>query len=286
MPRRTLGFLIAARAFQGIGGALIILGWPSDAYQRRSRPRARTSLGNECCFYVFGGVGWPNPRRSDTRKLLLALVIFYVNVPLGIIGVTATLIFLKEDQQRTAGRFDPPGALLPAVGLIALTLGLSFGKEWGWNSPTPIATLLISVIAFALLVFVEHSVTDPIIDFQLLHNHVFISANISLIMSLLALFAVSFMLPFYLEENSETTQSRIRLCRSLPFPWPVQSLLHSVAFLADKMRSTLAGRHRPDYRLLRSCPNQSAKRSEFHPGHCLAFAGSRRGAGAFSIPLI
>ena len=231
----NLGFLIAARAFQGIGGALIMsvgLAMLTSAFPSQERGRA---LGMNAVFMSLGASVGPTLGGLITANFSWRWI-FYVNVPLGIIGVTATLIFLKEDQQRTAGRFDPAGALLLAVGLIALTLGLSFGKEWGWNSPMLIATLLISVIAFALLVFVEHSVTDPIIDFQLLHNHVFISANISLIMSLLALFAVSFMLPFYLEElrNYSVTESGLLFT---PFPLACAVIAPLSGILADKMRS-------------------------------------------------
>jgi MFS family permease len=92
------------------------------------------------------------------------------------------------------------GALLLAVSLIALTLGISFGQEWGWTSPTLIATMVISVAALVLLILVEHHVADPIIAFSLLHNRVFVSATVSLVMYYLAVFVVSFMLPFYLEE--------------------------------------------------------------------------------------
>ena len=65
-----------------------------------------------------------------------------MNVPLGMIGLGATLLVLKETFQRSPGRFDPSGAALLAVGLASLTAALSFGSEIGWVSPT-ILTLLI-----------------------------------------------------------------------------------------------------------------------------------------------
>jgi EmrB/QacA subfamily drug resistance transporter len=126
--------------------------------------------------------------------------IFYVNVPIGIIGILATLRVLTERTRRSPGRFDPLGALLLAIGLAALTGGLSFGQEIGWSSPLLIGLLAVGVIALALLPFVEKRVPNPIIDFSMFRNRVFFSSNISLILSFLALFAVSFMMPFYLEE--------------------------------------------------------------------------------------
>lgn len=61
--------------------------------------------------------------------------IFYVNVPIGIIAFFATLLALKEHRPTGRGRFDPLGAALLAIGLATLTAGLSFGQEWGWDSP-------------------------------------------------------------------------------------------------------------------------------------------------------
>lgn len=195
----TLLVLIAARAFQGLGGALIMSVSPAmltSAFPPEERGRA---LGMNAVFVALGTSVGPTLGGFITANFSWRWI-FYVNVPLGIIGVIATLLVLKEKQARTRGHFDPAGALLLAVGLVALTLGLSFGQEWGWGSPLLIATIAISVIAVTLLVVAEQRLADPIIDFSLLRNRVFVSANISLIMAFLALFAVSFMLPFYLEE--------------------------------------------------------------------------------------
>jgi EmrB/QacA subfamily drug resistance transporter len=160
--------------------------------------------------------------------------IFYVNVPLGIIGVIATLLVLRENQTRVRGRFDPAGALLLAVGLVGLTLGLSFGQEWGWNSPVLIVTLAVSVLAFILLVVVEQRLTDPVIDFSLLRNRVFVSANVSLIMSFLALFAVSFMLPFYLEELRKFSVVEAGLLLT-PLPLAIAVIAPFSGAMADKI---------------------------------------------------
>jgi MFS family permease len=122
------------------------------------------------------------------------------SVSLGIIGIIATLRVLRESANRGHVRFDPVGALLLAIGLVALTLGLSFGQQWGWNSPLLISTLVISALGFIGLIIVEQHVSNPIIDVVLLHSRVFLSANVSLMLSFLALFAVGFLLPFYLEE--------------------------------------------------------------------------------------
>lgn len=160
--------------------------------------------------------------------------IFYVNVPLGVLGVTASLLVLRERHTRVTGRFDPVGALLLAVGLVALTLGLSFGREWGWHSWALVLTLAISGLAFVLLIIAEQRVRDPIIDFSLLRNRVFVSANVSLIMSFLAIFAVSFMLPFYLEELRAFSVIEAGLLLS-PLPLAIALIAPFSGALADRI---------------------------------------------------
>ena len=225
--------LVIARAFQGLGGALIMSVSPAmltSAFPAEERGRA---LGMNAVFVALGTSVGPTLGGLITANFSWRWI-FYVNVPLGIIGVTASLLVLKERQIRTRGHFDPAGALLLAVGLVALTLGLSFGQEWGWNSWRLISAMVISALAFALLVIIELRLDDPIIDFSLLRNRVFVSANISLIMSFLALFAVSFMLPFYLEELRNFSVIEAGLLLS-PLPLTLALIAPFSGALADKI---------------------------------------------------
>src|SRR5260370_27369821 len=81
-----------------------------------------------------------------------------------------------------------------------MTLGFSFGQEWGWTSPGIISSLVVGVVALVAAVVVERRVPDPILKLSLLKNRVFASANISFMFAMLALFAPGFLLPFYFEE--------------------------------------------------------------------------------------
>ncbi len=231
----SLGILIAARAFQGIGGALIMSVSPAmltSAFPPEERGRA---LGMNAVFVALGTSLGPTLGGLITANFSWRWI-FYVNFPLGVIGIILSVLILKESQQRTRGRFDPAGAILLAVGLVALTLGLSFGQEWGWSSPALILTMIAGVLALVLLVPVERRITDPIIDFQLLRNRLFVSANISLIMSFLALFAVSFMLPFYLEELRGFSVIEAGLLLT-PLPLAIAVIAPFSGALADKIGS-------------------------------------------------
>ncbi len=229
----SLGMLIAARALQGLGGALIMAVSPAmltSAFPASERGRA---LGMNAVVVALGVSVGPTLGGIITENFTWRWI-FYVNVPLGIIGIVASWRILVEQVKRGRGRFDPAGAILLAVGLATLTLGLSFGQEWGWLSPLLISTLAISIVALVALVLVEQRAADPVIDFSLLRNRVFLSANASLVLSFLALFAVSFMLPFYLEElrGFSTLQAGLLLT---PLPLTIAVIAPFSGALADRI---------------------------------------------------
>ncbi len=229
----SLGMLIAARALQGLGGAFIMAVSPAmltNAFPANERGRA---LGMNALIVALGVSVGPTLGGLITESFTWRWI-FYVNVPFGIIGVIATLRVLTERLRRNPGRFDPIGAILLGIGLVALTLGLSFGQEWGWNSPLLIGTLLISILAIVTMVIVERHVANPIIDFSLLKRRVFLSANVSLILSFMALFAVSFMLPFYLEELRGFSTAEAGLLLT-PLPLTIAVIAPFSGALADRI---------------------------------------------------
>src|SRR5437667_1121246 len=136
----SLAFLIAARGLQGLGGALIMAISPAmltGAFAASERGRA---LGLNAVVVALGVSTGPTLGGIITTYLSWRWI-FFVNIPLGIVGVLATLLVLTEKMRWGQGKFDPVGALLLAIGLAALTLGVSFGQEWGWSSPLLLSTL-------------------------------------------------------------------------------------------------------------------------------------------------
>jgi EmrB/QacA subfamily drug resistance transporter len=228
----SLALLIAFRTLQGLGGALLFAVSPAmltSAFPPTERGRA---LGLNAVIVALGVSAGPTLGGIITEHLTWRWI-FYVNLPLGILGVVATIRYLRERGQRARGRFDPLGAALLAVGLAALTLGLSFGQEWSWTSTRVIAALVVAVVAIVLQVLVEGHVRQPIVRLALLRDRVFASANISLVLSFLALFTVSFMLPFYLEElrGFSVEESGFLLT---PLPLTIACLAPVSGLLADR----------------------------------------------------
>lgn len=195
----SLGLLIAARLLQGVGGALIFavnLALITSTFPASERGLA---LGVNAVVVALGVSIGPTIGGLITQYLSWQWI-FYVNVPIGILVILAALFVLPEGVHQGRGRFDPLGAFLLAMGASTLTLGLSFGQEWGWNSPQLIACPVSGVVSLVAAIFVEQRVHDPILDLALLSNRVFASALVSFILAQLAFFAVGFLLPFYLEE--------------------------------------------------------------------------------------
>jgi EmrB/QacA subfamily drug resistance transporter len=231
----SLVFLVSARALQGIGGALLMAISPAmltTAFPASERGRA---LGINAINVALGTSAGPVLGGIITSAFSWRWI-FYVNVPVGIIGLILTLRILKERLRRNPGRFDPAGALLLAIGLAGITAVLSFGQEMGWASPFTLIILPIGIIALVLLPFVEQRVANPIILFGLLRNRVFASSILSLMLSFMALFAVSFMMPFYFEElrNFSTEMAGFLLT---PLPLTIAIIAPISGALSDRFGS-------------------------------------------------
>src|SRR5207248_3644634 len=122
---------------------------------------------------------------------------FLLNLPIGVAAVVASLRGLPHGERRSE-RFDLAGAALLAIGLSGLTLALSFGPDWGWTSAPLLGSAVLAVVGIGAVIPVEAHVRHPNLDFALLRKRAFAAAIASLVLSFVALFAVSFLMPFYL----------------------------------------------------------------------------------------
>jgi EmrB/QacA subfamily drug resistance transporter len=203
--------LIVFRAIQGVGAALIAAN--STAIVTDSFPRAERgkALGiNTMAVYtgltagpVIGGIlvqyyGW----RS----------IFYVNVPIGIIVITLTVLRLRESRtDEVGGGFDLAGAATLSIALASLLVVLTFGGSYGWASPLTIGLLMLSGATFVSFLQVESRLTrHPTLDLSLFtRNRMFAAANTSALLAYIAFNGVTFMISIYLQSiqglNPETT---------------------------------------------------------------------------------
>jgi EmrB/QacA subfamily drug resistance transporter len=195
----ALALLVVARGLQGLGAALIFapaLALIVDAFPRSQRGQA---LGMNALIVSLGVTAGPTLGGLITASLGWRWI-FFVNVPLGLIGLLVARRVFKFAGGARVRRFDLPGSVAFGLGLASLSLGLSFGSEWGWMSPALVMTLAVSFAALGTAIFIERRRRDPLVDLgQLLSRRLGLPLA-SFLFSILALFAVSFLLPFYLEE--------------------------------------------------------------------------------------
>lgn len=194
----SLPVLIGARALQGIGGAGIMAISPAmltAAFPPQQRGRA---IGLNAVTVALGITTGPTLGGIITEHSSWRYI-FYLNVPIGVLGLVATARVLAS-QPRTRVRFDPLGALYLGIALASLTAFVSLSSEQGWSSPLVLglgAAAAISGITFALH---ERKHPYPVVDFSLFRDRTFGFASLSLLLSFGASFAVSMLLPFYFEQ--------------------------------------------------------------------------------------
>ena len=197
----SLLFLVISRCFQGIGGAMIMSVSPAMityAFPAGERGRA---LGLNATVVAVGTSAGPTLGGIITHAISWRWI-FYINVPIGIIGIIATIRFLSEPVRLSGAKkqFDPIGAALLSLGMTLLMLGMSFGQEAGWSSPVIIGIFTAAVVLLVTFVLVERRVAHPIVDLSIFRNRLLSAALASSFLSFMSLFAVMFLMPFYLEE--------------------------------------------------------------------------------------
>src|SRR5947199_230436 len=115
-------------------------------------------------------------------------------------GIGGALIFSVNVAMITSIFSSHERGLALGLNMVVVSLGLSFGQEWGWLSAGTLAALVISLVTLVMGVYVEALVEHPILNLGLVTNRVFAFANISFMLCMMALFAPGFLLPFYFEE--------------------------------------------------------------------------------------
>jgi EmrB/QacA subfamily drug resistance transporter len=192
-------FLIGARVVQGIGAALMspaTLSIISATFPPRERGQAigiwagvaalALSIGPFVGGVLTEHVGWSS--------------IFFVNVPIGVVAIAASLLLIEESKDTSEGqRLDLPGLLSSALGLFALTYGLIEANNYGWTSARILGALAIAAVALASFVVLERRQRRPMLELALFHNATFTGANLVVLLVALAQFGVLFFVSLYMQ---------------------------------------------------------------------------------------
>jgi EmrB/QacA subfamily drug resistance transporter len=191
--------LIGARTIQGVGAALMMpatLSIISATFPPHQRGMA---IG------IWAGV---SAMALAIGPLIGGLItehidwswIFFVNVPIGILGLIVGRLVIKESRDTSAEqRLDIPGLLASAIGLFALTFALIEANSYGWTDPLIIGLFALSAVALAAFVMLELHQRSPMLDLSLFRSSTFAGANVVALLVTLAMFGVFFFMSIYMQ---------------------------------------------------------------------------------------
>jgi EmrB/QacA subfamily drug resistance transporter len=132
-------------------------------------------------------------------------LIFYINVPIGVVGTVAALLVLPNFSSIRGRRFDLPGFVCVAAGLFALLLALSEGQNWGWTGYRVLILLAVSINLLALFVLIELQVDEPLLDVRVFACWPFVNSLLLISIMSIGLFAVLFYVPLFLQHGQQLT---------------------------------------------------------------------------------
>ncbi|MBY3173574.1 MFS transporter [Rhizobium leguminosarum] len=221
----TLWLMIAARAVQGLGAAIMMA--LTMAFVGETVPKERTgsamgllgtmsaigtALGPSLGGLLIAGLGWP--------------AIFLVNVPLGVLTFVLAYRHLPADIGRTKAdrkSFDMAGTLLLALTLSAYALAMTIGH--GRFGLLNIALLSAAVFGTGLFVFAEARAASPLIQLTVFRNRVLTASLAMNALVSTVMMATLVVAPFYLSHALGLNQALVGIVMSIG---PVISILSGV----------------------------------------------------------
>jgi EmrB/QacA subfamily drug resistance transporter len=229
------GALVAARAFQGAGAALVLplsLTLLSAAFPAERRGVAlgiwsgisglAIALGPLVGGAVVDGISWQ--------------WIFWLNVPIGLLVLPAARRFLAESHGPRE-RFDPVGLVLATGGLLGIVWGVVRGNDHGWTSPEILGALAGGGVVLAAFLVWEARSDAPMLPLRLFRNRAFAATNVVSLTMSFGIFGSIFLLAQFLQTVQHYSAFDAGL-RTLP--WTLMPMF--VAPLAGAFSDRIGGR--------------------------------------------
>lgn len=196
-------WLIAWRVVQGVGGAMLMASSAAiltDAFPSNQRGMALgvnmvAAVAGSFLGLLIGGV------LSEFHWQ----AIFWVGVPIGLLGTIWSYRSLRELGVRTPGRLDWAGTLTFGVGLTALLVGITYGIQpygnstTGWTNPWVLGSILFGVLLLVAFCFVELRLEEPMVNLRLFRSTSFGMGNLAGLMSSVGRGGLQFMLIIWLQ---------------------------------------------------------------------------------------
>ena len=193
--------LIAGRALQGLGGALVSPAALSILMTSFPGTEERTKALGVWSAIVAGGAAAGLLLGGVLTDLLSWEWIFFVNVPVGIAAVAAALRFVPESRDESAHRaFDLAGATTVTSGLVVLVYGIVKAQEFGWGSTRTIGTLAIAALLLVAFVAIERRSPAPLVRLNMFRTRTLTAANVAMMLVASGMFSMFFFASLYVQE--------------------------------------------------------------------------------------
>lgn len=196
----SLGWLVAFRAVQAIGGSMLNPVAMSIITNVFTEPKERAQA-----IGVWGGVvGLSLGIGPIIGGLLTESIgwraIFWINVPIGVAACVLAALFVPESRAPRARRPDPTGQLLVIVLLASVTYGIIHAPAAGWLSASTAALFLIALAALVGLLVYEPRRTDPLIELRFFRSQPFTGATLIAVCAFGAFSGLLFLYTLYLQD--------------------------------------------------------------------------------------
>jgi DHA2 family metal-tetracycline-proton antiporter-like MFS transporter len=202
--------LVIWRAIQGMGGALMLTTAFASVNKYMPENKKGWSLGIVTTAAALG-IATGAPLGGFITDFLSWRWIFFINLPLGVLGILFTLKVVPADTQcpkTKFKKFDFVGAILSFLIICGVSYLMTEGSKAAMTLPffiSLLAGLICSIICFVIW---ETKYPDPLLDFRIFKNRGFAFGNVALFTIFMVLSGIDFIIPFYLElaENFKTYQ--------------------------------------------------------------------------------
>ena len=193
----SIGVLVAARAVQGAGGAMVMPLSLTLLSAAVSPERRNAALG------IWGAIGGAavaiGPLVGGAITTGWAWqYIFWLNVPIGIVLIGLAWWRLAESRGR-ASKLDLRGAVLASLGLFGIVFGLVQGNSHGWTSTEVVGSFVFGAAGLAAFVWWELRAAEPMLPLRLFRNRAFAAVNVTAMLFSFGMFGSVFFLSQFLQ---------------------------------------------------------------------------------------
>jgi EmrB/QacA subfamily drug resistance transporter len=195
----SAGMLLAARAAQGVGGALASPAVLALIVNSFAEGRERTRALAVYSAVITGGASLGLVLGGLIIQWLSWRWVLFINVPIGIGAVTATPLFVTETE-RQRGRLDVTGALTSAAGVAALVYGFIRAAASGWGDRLSLGAFAVAAVLLALFVLTETRARQPITPLRLFADAGRSGSFLARLLLVAGMFGVFFFLTQFLQD--------------------------------------------------------------------------------------